>query len=63
MLAFDRGAFAEHVIVKDNEAAPKPKSIDCLVAAGVPLAGLTVGRGCSEWRAMHGKTSLELAIL
>jgi NADPH:quinone reductase-like Zn-dependent oxidoreductase len=45
MLAFDRGAYAEHVIVKVNEAAPKPKSIDHLAAAGVPLAGLTAWQG------------------
>jgi NADPH:quinone reductase-like Zn-dependent oxidoreductase len=45
MLAFDRGAYAEHVIVKGNEAALKPKSIDHLTAAGVPLAGLTAWQG------------------
>jgi NADPH:quinone reductase-like Zn-dependent oxidoreductase len=42
MLGIDRGAYAEDVIVKANEAAPKPRSIDHLAAAGVPLAGLTV---------------------
>jgi len=42
MLAIDRGAYAEHVIVKANEAAPKPRSINQLAAAGVPLARLTV---------------------
>src|SRR5499427_5809458 len=45
MLGIDRGAYAEHVIVKVNEAAPKPTSIDHLVAAGVPLAGLTAWQG------------------
>jgi NADPH:quinone reductase-like Zn-dependent oxidoreductase len=45
MLGFDRGAYAEHVIVKGNEAAPKPRSIDYLAAAGVPLAGLTAWQG------------------
>src|SRR5215475_6054245 len=45
MLGIDRGAYAEHVIVKVNEAAPKPKSIDHLAAAGVPLAGLTAWQG------------------
>jgi len=45
MLGFDRGAYAEHVIVKPNEAAPKPRSIDHLAAAGVPLAGLTAWQG------------------
>jgi NADPH:quinone reductase-like Zn-dependent oxidoreductase len=45
MLGFDRGAYAEHVIVKGNEAAPKPRSIDYIAAAGVPLAGLTAWQG------------------
>jgi len=45
MLGIDRGAYAEHVIVKVNEAAPKPTSIDHLTAAGVPLAGLTAWQG------------------
>src|SRR5215813_7490027 len=45
MLGIDRGAYAEHVIVKANEAAPKPRSIDHLAAAGVPLAGLTAWQG------------------
>src|SRR6516225_464851 len=45
MLGVDRGAYAEHVIVKANEAAPKPRSIDHLAAAGVPLAGLTAWQG------------------
>jgi len=45
MLAFDRGAYAEHVIVKPNEAAPKPRSIDHVAAAGVPLAGLAAWQG------------------
>src|SRR5262249_20294886 len=45
MLGIDRGAYAEHVVVKVNEAAPKPTSIDHLAAAGVPLAGLTAWQG------------------
>jgi len=45
MLGVDRGAYAEHVIVKANEAAQKPRSIDHLAAAGVPLAGLTAWQG------------------
>jgi NADPH:quinone reductase-like Zn-dependent oxidoreductase len=45
MLAFDRGAYNEHVIVKPNEAAPKPRSIDHVAAAGVPLAGLAAWQG------------------
>jgi NADPH:quinone reductase-like Zn-dependent oxidoreductase len=45
MLGIDRGAYAEYVIVKANEAVPKPGSIDHLAAAGVPLAGLTAWQG------------------
>src|SRR5215471_13889777 len=45
MLGIDRGTYAEHVIVKANEAARKPTSIDHLAAAGVPLAGLTAWQG------------------
>lgn len=35
------GAYAEYAIVKQNEAAPKPKSITHEQAAAVPLAALT----------------------
>lgn len=44
MLGLNRGAYAEHVIVKANEAALKPTSLDP-AAAAVPLAGLTVWQG------------------
>ncbi len=36
------GAYAEFMVVKESELALKPKSIDHLQAAGLPLAGLTV---------------------
>jgi NADPH:quinone reductase-like Zn-dependent oxidoreductase len=39
------GAFAEYAIVKASEAALKPRSIDHLNAAAVPLAGLTAWQG------------------
>src|SRR5215813_1717541 len=45
MRGIDRGAYAEHVIVKTNEAAPKPRSIDHLAVAAAPLAGLTAWQG------------------
>jgi NADPH:quinone reductase-like Zn-dependent oxidoreductase len=45
MLGIDRGGYAEHVVVKVNEAAPKPTSIDYLAAAAVPLAGLAAWQG------------------
>ena len=54
MLGFDRGAYAEHVIVKTNEAAPKPSSIDYLAAAGVPLAGLTAWQGLLRYGELKG---------
>src|SRR5476651_2863450 len=39
------GAFAEYVVIKANEIALKPRSIDHLQAAAVPLAGLTAWQG------------------
>jgi NADPH:quinone reductase-like Zn-dependent oxidoreductase len=45
MLAPDRGAFAEQVIVKGPEAAPKPKRLSHAQAAAVPLASLTAWQG------------------
>jgi NADPH:quinone reductase-like Zn-dependent oxidoreductase len=39
------GAFAEYVVIKAAEIALKPKSIDHLQAAAVPLAGLTAWQG------------------
>jgi NADPH:quinone reductase-like Zn-dependent oxidoreductase len=39
------GAFAEYVVIKGDEIALKPKSIDHLNAAAVPLAGLTAWQG------------------
>jgi len=45
MLGIDRGSYAEHVIVKAQEAARKPTSLDHTAAAAVPLAGLTAWQG------------------
>jgi NADPH:quinone reductase-like Zn-dependent oxidoreductase len=39
------GAFAEYLAVKANEITHKPKTIDHLKAAAVPLAGLTAWQG------------------
>lgn len=39
------GAYAEYIVVKANQLALKPKSIDHLNAAAVPLAGLTAWQG------------------
>jgi len=39
------GTYAEYIVVKANQLAIKPKSIDHIHAAGVPLAGLTAWQG------------------
>jgi len=39
------GTYAEYIVVKANELSIKPKSIDHIHAAGVPLAGLTAWQG------------------
>jgi NADPH:quinone reductase-like Zn-dependent oxidoreductase len=43
------GAFAEYVVVKANQVSLKPKSIDHLNAAAVPLAGLTAWQGLFKY--------------
>jgi NADPH:quinone reductase-like Zn-dependent oxidoreductase len=53
MLGIDRGAYAEHVIVKANEAARKPTSLDHTAAAAVPLAGLTAWQGLFRYGALQ----------
>jgi NADPH:quinone reductase-like Zn-dependent oxidoreductase len=45
LLGRDRGAFAEYVVVKPAEAAPKPTRLNHAEAAAVPLAGLTAWQG------------------
>ena len=44
-LGEDRGAYAQYVLVKPGEAAPKPKSLSDVEAAAVPLAALTAWQG------------------
>lgn len=39
------GAYAEYIAVKANQVALKPKSLDHIHAASVPLAGLTAWQG------------------
>src|ERR1700760_101278 len=39
------GAFAEYLVMKANQIALKPRSIDHLNAAAIPLAGLTAWQG------------------
>jgi NADPH:quinone reductase-like Zn-dependent oxidoreductase len=43
------GAFAEYIVIKADEIALKPKSIDHLQAAAVPLAGLTAWQGLFKY--------------
>lgn len=45
------GTYAEYVIVKADQVGHKPKSIDHLTAAAVPLAGLTAWQGLFD----HGQ--------
>ena len=46
------GAYAEYIAVREAEAAFKPKSIDHIHAAGIPLAGLTA------WQALFDVAQL-----
>ena len=43
-----QGSYAEYVIVKRSSMAPKPRSLDHVHAAAVPLAGLTA------WQSLFG---------
>jgi NADPH:quinone reductase-like Zn-dependent oxidoreductase len=47
-----RGTYAEYTIAKETEAAFKPKSVDHVHAAAVPLAALTA------WQALFEKAQL-----
>ncbi len=43
------GTFAEYITVKANEIGLKPKSIDHLQSASIPLAGLTAWQGLFQY--------------
>jgi len=45
LLGYDRGAYAQHVIVKPDEWARKPGNLSHVEAAAVPLAALTAWQG------------------
>lgn len=45
MLGWDRGSYAEYVIVRDGEAATKPDRLSDEEGAAIPLAGLTAWQG------------------
>jgi NADPH:quinone reductase-like Zn-dependent oxidoreductase len=43
-----KGTYAEYVVVKETEAALKPKSIDHIHAAAIPVVALTAGQALFE---------------
>jgi NADPH:quinone reductase-like Zn-dependent oxidoreductase len=43
--SIDRGSYAEHVLVRPNEASAKPARLSHIEAAAVPLAALTAWQG------------------
>jgi NADPH:quinone reductase-like Zn-dependent oxidoreductase len=45
MPGIERGSYAQYVIVKEHEAAPKPTALDIPSAGSVPLAALTAWQG------------------
>jgi NADPH:quinone reductase-like Zn-dependent oxidoreductase len=54
MLPLSRGGgYAEYAVVRADELAPKPKSVDHVHAAGVPLAALTA------WQALVDKAHVQ----
>ena len=42
------GAYAEYIVVRESEVALKPKSVDHLHAAAIPLAAVTAWQGLFE---------------
>jgi NADPH:quinone reductase-like Zn-dependent oxidoreductase len=48
------GGYAEFAIAKDEEVAPKPRSVDFVHAAAVPLAATTA------WQALHDQGHLRM---
>ena len=47
-----KGAYAEYVVAKETETALKPKSIDHVHAAAIPVVGLTA------WQALFDTAAL-----
>ena len=46
------GGYAEYAVVKESDAAPKPKSVDHVHAAAIPVAGVTA------WQALFDTAQL-----
>jgi NADPH:quinone reductase-like Zn-dependent oxidoreductase len=58
-VGYDRGAYAQYVMVKAGEFAPKPENLSHVEAAAVPLAGLTAWQGLLD----HGKLAAGQRVL
>jgi NADPH:quinone reductase-like Zn-dependent oxidoreductase len=54
-----RGSYAEYVLVRPNEAAPKPARLSYIEAAAVPLAALTAWQGLFD----HGQLEAGQTVL
>jgi len=53
------GSYAEYIVVRESEVALKPKSMDHVVAAAIPLAGLTAWQALFDGdRLQSGQTIL-----
>ena len=48
LVSTEHGGYAERTLVAANELAAKPRSLDFVEAAAVPLAGLTAWQGLFE---------------
>jgi NADPH:quinone reductase-like Zn-dependent oxidoreductase len=48
-----KGTYAEYVVVKETEAALKPKSVDHVHAAAIPVVGLTAWQALFETAALR----------
>jgi NADPH:quinone reductase-like Zn-dependent oxidoreductase len=57
--SIDRGSYAEYVLVRPNEAAPKPARLSYIEAAAVPLAALTAWQGLFD----HGQLEAGQTVL
>jgi len=45
MPGLDRGGYGDHVLVREEEAAARPRALDAIVAGATPLAALTAHQG------------------
>jgi NADPH:quinone reductase-like Zn-dependent oxidoreductase len=53
MLGRDVGGYAEYALATENEAAPKPTTLNFVPAAAVPLAALTAWQGLFKYGQMR----------